>query len=71
MGDEIRLARPADAVRLVTAVVAEAYEPWIAIVGFRVGPLDADYAELIEAGQVYVAGGPEIDALLVLIEEDD
>jgi GNAT superfamily N-acetyltransferase len=64
-----RLASGDDRVA-VEEVVAQAYQPWAASLGFRPGPMDEDYAALIEAGRVYVTGD-FIAGIIVLIEEDD
>lgn len=63
----IRPAVPADRPR-VEEIVEAAYAPWAEIIGARPIPMDADYAALIAAGQVFVTGtGP--DGLIVLIPE--
>lgn len=64
----MRLAVAA-ATALVEAVVRAAYTPWVAVVGGRPAPLDADYAELIAAGSVYVTD--DVDGVLVLTVEED
>jgi GNAT superfamily N-acetyltransferase len=64
----IRKATAADVER-VRELVEAAYGPWVPVVGLRPGPMDADYAALVEAGQVHVLAEPEVIALLVL-EED-
>jgi ribosomal protein S18 acetylase RimI-like enzyme len=63
---EVRIARPED-LAAVTSVVSEAYEPWAQRLGFRPGPLYADYAALIDAKRVYLAGD---DAIIVLVPEE-
>jgi ribosomal protein S18 acetylase RimI-like enzyme len=52
----------------VEGVVQAAYAPWIDIIGGRPLPMDADYAELIAAGQVWVLD--PLDGLIVLVPED-
>ncbi|SNS15370.1 GNAT family N-acetyltransferase [Actinomadura mexicana] len=64
----IRPAVPADRPR-VEEIVEAAYTPWAEIIGARPIPMDADYAALIGAGQVFVTG-PGPDGLIVLIPED-
>jgi ribosomal protein S18 acetylase RimI-like enzyme len=64
----VRLAAAADTA-LVEAVVRAAYTPWVAVVGGRPAPLDADYAELIAAGSVHVTD--DVDGVLVLAVEED
>src|SRR4051812_1442290 len=66
--------RPAEAVdrESVEAIVKAAYDPWIPVIGMEPVPLTADYAELIDAGLVYVLENERmIDALIVLRPEDD
>lgn len=70
MGYEFRPARATD-LKTVDEVVAEAYQPWAASLGFRPRPMDADYADLIEAGRVYVTGHGGVDGIVVLVDEDD
>ncbi|WP_207394051.1 GNAT family N-acetyltransferase [Actinomadura formosensis] len=63
-----RLAAEADRPR-IEEIVEAAYTPWARIIGTRPIPMDADYATLIRAGQVFVTGGGP-DGLIVLIPED-
>ena len=64
----IRPAAHADRPR-IEEIVEAAYAPWAELIGARPIPMDADYAALIDAGQVFVTGdGP--DGLIVLIPED-
>ena len=35
----------------VVDLVEQAYQPWVAVIGVRPVPMDADYAELIAAGR--------------------
>jgi GNAT superfamily N-acetyltransferase len=59
----------------VEEIVREAYEPWVALIGARPEPMDADYAALIAEGRVHVAasGGVtqpgDVEGLIVLIPE--
>lgn len=46
-----------------------AYASWAELIGTRPIPMDADYATLIGAGQVFVTD-PRLDGLIVLIPED-
>lgn len=68
----IRAAKPADQPVVVDIVVA-AYQPWVAVIGGRPMPMDADYAGLIAAGRVHLAadgtGAPV--GLIVLVPEPD
>ncbi|GAA4621797.1 GNAT family N-acetyltransferase [Actinoallomurus vinaceus] len=67
----IRLAEAVDR-ESVEAIVKAAYDPWTPVIGVEPLPLTADYAELIEAGLVYVLENERtIDALIVLRPEDD
>ncbi len=68
MPNRVRLAEPGRQ-RVVEAIVQDAYQPWVAIVGGRPAPLDADYGALIAAGRVYVTGEPEPVGVLVLTAE--
>lgn len=65
----VRPATPADRTA-VEDVVHQAYEPWVARIGARPGPLDADYASLIAAGSVYVTGADDLDGLIVVVPEE-
>ncbi|MDO5657494.1 MAG: GNAT family N-acetyltransferase [Paracoccus sp. (in: a-proteobacteria)] len=49
------MTRDLDAVR---AIAAAAYAPYVAEIGQRPAPMDADYAALIAAGEVFVTGRP-------------
>ena len=69
----LRIAVPGDA-DAVRAVVNAAYEPWIAVIGMRPGPLEADYDQLIAEGRVTLLclpGGERIAGLIVLVPEPD
>jgi ribosomal protein S18 acetylase RimI-like enzyme len=68
----IRPATAAD-VEAIRALVERAYSPWVPVVGLRPAPMDADYAALVEAGDVFVVAEPEIVGVLVLerVEGDD
>lgn len=58
----IRLASPEDQAA-IKEIVRQAYEPWIALIGARPAPMDADYAALVAAGRVHVlAPAADIDA---------
>jgi hypothetical protein len=50
----IRQAVPDDRAAVVE-LVAQAYGPWVPIIGGRPAPLDADYCALIEAARVHLA----------------
>jgi ribosomal protein S18 acetylase RimI-like enzyme len=63
---EIHLAQPNDLDAVRDCVIA-AYSPWIDRIGRRPMPMDADYAALIRACEVYVVRGHEaIWAVLVM-----
>ncbi|WP_203931288.1 GNAT family N-acetyltransferase [Virgisporangium ochraceum] len=55
----------------VVELVEQAYQPWVAVIGARPAPMDADYAGLIAAGQVHVTGADVLDGLIVLVPEPD
>jgi GNAT superfamily N-acetyltransferase len=61
----------------VEELVQQAYGPWVAVIGGRPAPMDADYAALIADGRVHVAdaatalGGESPHGVIVLIPEDD
>lgn len=64
----IRPAVSADRPR-IEEIVEAAYSSWAELIGARPIPMDADYAALIEAGEVFVTD-PRLDGLIVLIPED-
>ena len=67
----IRGAGPDDRAA-VEELVAAAYVPWVAVIGGRPKPMDADYAGLIDAGRVHLAvdsGTDVLDGLIVLVPE--
>lgn len=65
----IRLAQPAD-VDAVRDLVRSAYAHYVARIGAEPAPMRADYAELIERGDVYVLKrGPQMSGVLVLQHE--
>ena len=54
----------------IEALVADAYRDYIPRIGRKPGPMLDDYGARIRAGEVYVlADGPQVRALLVLINE--
>ncbi len=70
--------RPASATDrpLIADIVDAAYGPWVAVIGGRPAPMDADYAALIDAGRVHVAelpsgGHANVAGVLVLVREDE
>lgn len=65
----LRIAAPADLPR-IRAIVAAAYTPWIAVIGQRPGPLEDDYAALVDRGRITLTGDPAT-ALIVLIPQAD
>lgn len=68
----VRLASPADVVA-IEAVVHEAFHPYIARLGIKPFPMQADYTALVDAGQVWVAdsGNAQVSGVLVLVPEED
>lgn len=70
MRDPVRMAKPADRAA-IEEIVQAAYEPWIRTIGVRPAPLDADYAELISRGLVFVSGVGELTGVIVLVPEPD
>lgn len=65
-GTEIHLAQPGDLDAVRDCVIA-AYSPWIERIRRHPMPMDADYAALIRAGEVYVIRGHEaVSAILVV-----
>jgi len=70
MTENVRPAVAADQ-GVVEDIVAQAYGPWVAELGGRPAPMDADYAALIAAGSVYVVGGPDVAGVIVLTAEPD
>ncbi len=55
----------------IARLVERAYGPWVPIVGLRPAPMDADYAALVEQGDVFVAGDPDVAGVLVLRPDGD
>lgn len=64
----IRPATPDD-LREIEAVVHAAYSPYIARIGKEPGPMQDDYASLIEQGHVHVLDDGGVAGILVLIPE--
>jgi ribosomal protein S18 acetylase RimI-like enzyme len=70
MNPTIRLAEPVDR-PAVEAIVRRAYEPYIARIGRKPGPLLDDYEALIRDQRVHVlVGAGGVKGILVLIPED-
>lgn len=67
---DLRLARPED-LDAIRAIVDAAYAPYVPVIGRRPGPMDDDYAALVAAGRVQVAGTGSPEAVLVLLPEAD
>ncbi|OPF82129.1 N-acetyltransferase [Streptomyces antioxidans] len=61
----IRPATAADA-DTVKAVIDAAYRPYIARIGLRPAPMDADHAADIAAGRVFVTGDPVVGVLVLV-----
>ncbi|MFD1542429.1 GNAT family N-acetyltransferase [Nonomuraea guangzhouensis] len=64
----MRIAKETDR-DAVEELVQAAYQPWVAVIGARPKPMEADYAALIAEGRVHVTGD-DLDGLIVLIPED-
>jgi GNAT superfamily N-acetyltransferase len=64
----IRSATPAD-LREVEVVVHAAYSSYVARIGKEPGPMQDDYASLIDHGRVYVLDDAGVVGVLVLIPE--
>ncbi len=54
VGYQIRVATATDQAA-VEEVTRASYQPWVAVIGGRPRPMDADYESLIGAGKVFVA----------------
>ncbi|GAA4237251.1 GNAT family N-acetyltransferase [Actinomadura meridiana] len=65
----IRPATQADRPR-IEEIVEAAYTPWAELIGVRPIPMDANYTEFIEAGQIFVTND-DLNGLIVLIPEKD
>jgi N-acetylglutamate synthase-like GNAT family acetyltransferase len=72
IGATVRAAAPSD-VSMVEAVVDEAFHPYVARIGVRPVPMEADYSALVDAGQVWVAerGDGQVCGVIVLVPEAD
>jgi GNAT superfamily N-acetyltransferase len=66
----IRSATPAD-LREVEVVVHAAYSGYVARIGKEPGPMQDDYASLIDQGRVHVIDDGGVVGVLVLIPERD
>ena len=64
--------RPAsgDDVESISALVERAYSRWVPLIGLRPAPMDADYAALVDEGDVFVLAEPEVVGVLVLRPTD-
>ncbi|WP_413808289.1 GNAT family N-acetyltransferase [Streptomyces sp. OE57] len=69
MDHHIRFATAAEA-DAVKAVVDAAYRPYVARIGLRPAPMDADHAADIAAGRVFVTGDPVVGVLVLVAEPD-
>jgi GNAT superfamily N-acetyltransferase len=65
----IRLA-DGDDVEAIGALVERAYGRWVPLIGLRPVPMDADYAALVDEGDVFVLAEPEVVGVLVLRPTD-
>jgi GNAT superfamily N-acetyltransferase len=67
MTTDLRLATPAD-LAAVESIVHAAYEPYVARMGRKPGPMLDDYAALVAEGRVHVLEiGGVVEGLVVLI----
>ncbi|MCB8822534.1 GNAT family N-acetyltransferase [Microvirga rosea] len=66
----IRSATPAD-LRAVEAAVRAAYGSYVVRIGKEPGPMQDDYATLIDQGRVYVIDDGGVVGVLVLIPEQE
>jgi ribosomal protein S18 acetylase RimI-like enzyme len=66
----IRPARP-DELELIRTIVHDAYVGYIDRIGGRPGPMDSDYAALLDEGAIHVVDGTPPPGLIVLSERDD
>lgn len=65
---KVRLAIAAD-VEAIAGIVERAYGVYVERIGMRPGPMDADYAEKVRSGLVFVAEEDgEVVGLIVLVE---
>ncbi|MBA6439125.1 GNAT family N-acetyltransferase [Streptomyces sp. GMR22] len=60
----------ADDTDAVKAVIDAAYRPYVARIGLRPAPMDADHAADIAAGRVFVTGDPVVGVLDLVAEPD-
>ncbi|AEM80199.1 GNAT family N-acetyltransferase [Streptomyces violaceusniger] len=67
MDNRIRPATVAD-VDAIRAVTDAAYRPYVARIGVRPAPMDADHAADIAAGRVFVTGDPVVGVLVLVAE---
>ncbi|MBA3263428.1 MAG: GNAT family N-acetyltransferase [Thermoleophilaceae bacterium] len=60
--------RPAtgDDVESIRLLVERAYSRWVPRIGLRPAPMDADYAALVEEGDVFVLADPGVVGVIVL-----
>jgi ribosomal protein S18 acetylase RimI-like enzyme len=65
----IRLANRDD-VEAIRELVKRAYGRWVPLIGLRPAPMDADYAALVDEGDVFVLAEPEVVGVLVLRPTD-
>ncbi|GAA0646044.1 GNAT family N-acetyltransferase [Streptomyces malaysiensis subsp. malaysiensis] len=69
MDHPIRPATAAD-IDAIEAVTDAAYRPYVARIGIRPAPMDADHTTDVAAGRVFVTGDP-VMGVLVLVPESD
>lgn len=67
----VRRAQPDD-LPAIEACVQAAYEPWVAVIGMKPGPMLEDYAEVLRSRTAFVSEhGGRVVGLLVLFRADD
>jgi GNAT superfamily N-acetyltransferase len=66
----IRPARP-DELKLIRAIVHDAYVGYVERIGGRPGPMDSDYVALLDRGAVYVIDDVPPPGLIVLSDRQD
>jgi GNAT superfamily N-acetyltransferase len=66
----IRRARPEE-LELIRTIVHDAYVGYVERIGGRPGPMDSDYAALLDEGTVYVIEADPPPGLIVLSEHPD
>jgi GNAT superfamily N-acetyltransferase len=68
VGVQIRAATTRD-LRAIEGIVERAYGVYVSRIGMRPGPMDADYAEQLGRGVVWVVEEDGVVGLIVLVEQ--